>query len=107
MKTEEKSMFWEERGEDFEAQVLLVTNAIGTTLDNPDFIISAFDETEAALIIRVTVGHDTVPMSFDHSCELFQRFESLPAQLRFPVIKELPGPSRTFIGPQITEGFLE
>lgn len=84
-------MFWDEGGEDFEVQIFLVSNSAGTTLDDSDFVVDAFDETEADLVVHLAIGHDSTPMTFDPLGELFEGAQSLPTQLGFPMVEELSG----------------
>jgi hypothetical protein len=47
---------WQHAGEDFEPQVLLIAQPVGTTLDDADFVIQAFDEAERDFVLRFAVG---------------------------------------------------
>ena len=100
-------MFWEKGGKNFEAQIFLVTKAVGTTLDDTDFVVRALNKSEANFIVHFTVGNNALPVAFDHGGEFFQGAQSLPAELSFPVVKELSGPCRALIGPKVAEGFFE
>lgn len=46
-------------------------------------------------------------MPLDEFGELLERLQALPFQLRFPVVKELPGPRFALIVPQLTERLFE
>lgn len=46
-------------------------------------------------------------MTFDHGCELFEGFKSLPAQTALPVIEEASRPAFTSVVPELAEGLLE
>lgn len=50
---------------------------------------------------------NTVPVSLDHGGKLLQRFKPLPAQLRFPVLKELSRPGRVAVVPELPERLFE
>ncbi len=100
-------MIWNKGTEDFEAEVFLVTDAIGAALDEADLVVDALDEAKADLVIHFAVGDDAVPMPLNQGGELFQGLQALPSQLSFPVVEELSGPRWMLIGPEVAEGFFE
>src|SRR5215471_1745365 len=93
--------------EDFQPQIWLVAQAIGTALDHPDFVVKSFHEAERDLVLRATVGRDAVPVAVDHLGEFLVRFEPLPLEPRLPVLEETPRPAFAFIAPQLSKTLLE
>ena len=55
----------------------------------------------------MTVADDAIPVTFDHCSEFLKRFQAAPSELRFPVLKELPRPSRVIVRPELTERLFE
>src|SRR6516225_1830567 len=94
-------------GQDFEAQVVLVAQAIGAALDHPDFVVEPLDEAERDLVLRPAVGGNAVPMPIDHGGELLVRLEALPLEARTPILEEPPCPALALVIPQLTEALLE
>src|SRR3989338_1749303 len=107
MKFHKKSVFRDEGGQDFEVQVFLVSDSIGAALNDADFVVRAFNKTEADFIVHFTVGNNAIPVAFDHGGELFEGSQSLPAQLRLPVVEKLSCPSGVSILPKAAKGFFE
>ena len=93
--------------EDFEPKVFLVAQAVGTTLDDTDLVVQAFDEAERDFVLWLAVGGDAVPVSLDHVGEVLVGFQALPFQLRPPVLEELPRPSLAVVIPELGEGLLQ
>lgn len=107
MKFHRKSMFWDKRGEDFEAEVFFVSKAVGAALDDADFIVHSFDETKADFVIHAAIRSDAIPMAFDHVGELFKWAQSLPSQLSLPVVEKLSCPAGLLVGPEVGKRFFE
>src|SRR5882724_6793565 len=101
------SQCWQHAGEDLEAQVFLVAQAVGAPLDNADLVVESLDEAESDLVFGVAVGRDAVPMPLDHGSELFVRLESLPFERVAPIVEESSCPTLPLIAPQLTEGLFE
>jgi hypothetical protein len=64
------SQCWQHAGEDLEAQVFLVAQAVGAPLDNADLVFESSTKPRAILFSGVAVGRDAAPMPLDHSSEL-------------------------------------
>jgi len=101
------SQGWQHAGENLEAKVLLIAQAVGTPLDDADLVVESLDETESDLVIWVAVGRDTVPVPLDHVGELRVGLQALPFERVAPVVEEASCPSLAFIAPELTERFLE
>ena len=93
--------------EHLESQILLVAQAVGTALDDPNLVVQALDESERHLVLGFAVGGDSVPMSIDHLGEFLVGFEALPLQTRPPVLEEAPRPALALVVPELTEGLPE
>jgi hypothetical protein len=78
--------------EDFESQVFLISQPVGSALEDTDLIVEVLDEAESDFVFRLAVGGEPVPVSIDHLGELLVGFETLPLQLRAAVLEELPCP---------------
>src|ERR1019366_1298010 len=98
---------WQHAGEDLEAKVFLIAQTVGATLDDADLVVQAFDEAEGDFVLRLAVCGDAVPVSLDHVGEVFVGLESLPLQLRAPVVEELACPGLAVVIPQLGKGLLE
>lgn len=48
-------------GEHLQAQVVLVAETVGASLDDADLVVESFDEAEGYLVLGVAVGSDAVP----------------------------------------------
>lgn len=99
--------FREHAGKDFEAQVVFISQSVGAALDDTDLVVQAFDEPERDFVLGLTIRGDPIPVTVNHFSELLQGFESLPAQLTAPVIKELACPSGAVIVPELAEGLFQ
>src|SRR6516165_4687174 len=94
-------------GENLEAQIFFVAQAVGAALDHPDLVVEPFDEAERDLVLQLTVGGDPVPMTIDHLGELLVRLEPLPLEAGAPVLEEAPRPALALVAPQLAETLLE
>src|SRR5262244_1305986 len=94
-------------GEDLEAQILFVAQPVGAPLDDPDFIVQAFDEPQGDFVLRVTICRNPVPMALNQFREFLVRLQPLPLQGSAPVRKEAPCPAFLLVGPQLAERLLE
>src|SRR5579871_4714092 len=101
------SQFWQHTGEDFESEVLLITETVGAPLKYADLVVDALDETERHLVLLVAVGLDAIPVVFDHRGELLERRQPLPAEGVPPLLEETPRPPGRLVVPQLVERFLE
>src|ERR1019366_6750429 len=91
----------------FQAEIFLVAQAVGATLEDANLVVEAFDKAERDLVLRLAVGGDAVPMTVDHLGELLVGFEPLPFQAGAPVLEEAPRPSLALVVPELSEGFLQ
>src|SRR5882724_4532231 len=94
-------------GEDLEPQVFLVAQSVGAALDDPDFVVEAFDKPERDLVLGLAIGSDSVPMTVDHLSELLVGTQPLPFEGGAPVLEEAPCPALAPVAPELVEGFLE
>src|SRR5262249_46235978 len=97
----------EHGGEDFQLQILFVAQSVGAPLDDPDFIVQAFDEPQSHFVLWVTIGGNPLPVALNQLRKLFVGLQALPLQGRSPILKEAPGPAFGLVVPQLPEGLLE
>ena len=94
-------------GQDFQAQVFLVSQSVCTSLDDADLVVQPFNETKRNFVLGFAVGGDPIPMLIDHLSEFLVGFQALPLQARSPVLEEPPCPTFPLIAPQLPEGLLQ
>src|SRR5712692_7331981 len=94
-------------GEDLEAEVLFVAEAVRATLEDPDLVVQSLDEAERDLVLRVAVGRDAVPVPVDHGRKLLVGAQALPAQGDAPGLEEAARPRLAAVVPELPERFLE
>ena len=82
------SDFWQHARQDFEAEILLVSKSVGSSLDDADLVVESFDEPQRYLVPLLAVRRDPIPVLLDHPSKLLERLQSLPPQG--------PGPAHTF-----------
>src|SRR6516162_10363975 len=80
-------------GQDFEAKVVLVAQAVGAALDHADLVVEPLDEAERDLVLQPAVGRNAVPMTIDHLGEFLIRWEPLPLEACAPILEETPRPA--------------
>ena len=56
---------WQHAGENLEAEIFVVAQAVGSALEDADFIVEAFDKAERDLVFRFAIGGDAIPMAID------------------------------------------
>ena len=93
--------------EDLETQVLLVPQAIGSTLNHSNLVVQSFNEPERDFVLGFAVGGNPIPVPLNQLGELLVRFQALPFQRIAPVIKELSRPAFARVVPQLPKGFLQ
>src|SRR5712691_12906937 len=71
----------------FEPQIILVTQAVGATLDHADLVVQPLDEAERYLVFRPSVRGNTITMTIDHMREFLIRLETLTIQAREQVLE--------------------
>ena len=98
---------WQHAGQDFQAQVFLVSQSVCTSLDDADLVVQPFNETKRNFVLGFAVGGDPIPMLIDHLSEFLVGFQALPLQARSPVLEEPPCPTFPLIAPQLPEGLLQ
>ena len=79
---------WQHAGENFKTEIFFVAQSVGSSLEDADFIVEAFDETERDFVLRFAVGGDAVPVAIDHVGEALVGFEALPFEAGAPVVEE-------------------
>src|SRR5262245_40553365 len=94
-------------GEDLEAEVLLIAEPIGATLEDPDLVVQPLDEAERDLVARMAVGRDPGPVPVNHRGELLVGPQALPLEGGPPVLEEAAGPALPAVVPQLAERLLE
>src|SRR5215470_14414551 len=101
------SEFWQHAGQDLEAKILLVAQAVRASLDDADLVIQPLDESQGHLVFRLAVSSNAVPMIVDHLGKLLIALQSLPFEACPPVLKELPRPSFVVVIPKLSEGLFQ
>src|SRR5688500_310057 len=91
-------------GEHLEAEVFLVAQTVGTTLEDANLVVQSLDETERDFVLGAAVRGESAPVTLDHVGEAFVGRETLPLELRAPVVEELPCPGLARVIPQLAEG---
>ncbi len=74
----------EHAGEDFQLQILFVAQSVGTSLDDPDFIVQALDEPQGHFVLRVTIHGTPLPGALNQFRKLLVGLQALPLQGRSP-----------------------
>src|SRR3990172_7493355 len=97
----------QERGDDLELEVLLVSVAVSAPLEDADLVVQPLDQAEAHLVLRPAVGGDSVPVSVDHLRELPVGREPLPLEALLPAVEEGARPALGLVAPELAEGLLE
>ena len=72
-----------------------------------DLVVDAFDQSKTDLVIRMTVGGNTIPMGFDQLGKLPVRFQALPFQAVFPALEKGVGAAFGTVVPELSKIFLE
>src|SRR5882762_10516427 len=91
-------------GEDLQAQVLLIAQAVGSALKDADLVVEAFDEAECDLVLWFAVGGDASPVTANHRGEFLVRLEALPLERVAPVLEEAACPALGLVVPELVEG---
>ena len=73
------SQFRPRAGEDFQPEVLLIPETVGSPLDGPDLFVDALYEAQGHLVRLVVVGLDAVPMDGHYQGETLERLQPLPS----------------------------
>ena len=94
-------------GENLEAKIFVVAQAVGPSLEDADFVVEAFDEAKRDFVFRFAVGGDAVPVAIDHVGEALVGPEALPFEAGSPVVEEAPRPTLAPVVPELAEGLLE
>src|SRR3990172_502733 len=97
----------QERGDDLELEVVLVTVAVGTALEDADLVVEPLHQAETDLVLGAAVGSDAVPVAVDHRRELLVGLEPLPLEALSPALEEGAGPALGLVAPELAEGLLE
>ena len=90
-----------------EAQIFLVVQSIGSTLEDADLVVEALDEAERDLVLWLAVGGDAVPVALDHVGKALFGLEALPLEAGAPVVEEAPCPAFAPVVPELAEGFFQ
>jgi hypothetical protein len=102
-----RSKLRQHAGQYLQSKVFFVAKSVGATLKHTDFVVQSFDEAERDFVLGLAVGSDAVLVSLDHVSEIQLGFQTLPFELRSPILEELPGPRLAAVIPQLAEGFLQ
>ena len=94
-------------GQNFQTQILLVAQTIGSSLNDPDLVVESLDKAQRHFVLRPAKGGDALPVRFDHAGELLVGFESLPFEGAFPVLEESASPTFPLVTPELSERLLE
>src|SRR6266568_4725115 len=87
------SQFWQHTGEDFQAEVLLIPEAVCPPLNGTDLVVDAFHEAEGHFVLGAAIGLDPLPVGCDHAGEALERLQTLPAQGVPPLVEKAPCPA--------------
>ena len=98
---------WQHASQYLEPQILLIAQAVRTTLDDADLVVQSLDEAERDLVLGFAVGGDSIPMAINHIGELLVGRQALPLEARAPVLEETPRPAFALVVPELAEGLLE
>jgi len=90
-----------------QAQIFLIAQPVGTSLNHPDLVVQPLDVAQRDFILRQAVSGNAVPVSFYHVRELLIRLEPLPFQTGTPVLEEAPRPAFALVVPQLAEGLFQ
>jgi hypothetical protein len=82
-------------------QVVLVAEAITSSLNDTGFFVEAFNDAEGDFVLRPTVHRDTVPMAIDELPEVLERLQALPTQRGPPLLVALSRPRLTLMRPRL------
>jgi hypothetical protein len=102
-----RSKIRQHAGQNLQAKVFFVAQSISATLDDAYLVVQSLDEAERDFVFWYAVSGDPIPVPLDHCREGFVGFESLPLQLRAPIVEELACPGFATVIPELAEGFLE
>jgi hypothetical protein len=58
--------FWQTTGQYFQSQVLLISDAIGASLQNTYFIVQSLDKTKRNLVFQLAISGYAAPVFFNH-----------------------------------------
>src|SRR5215471_3151704 len=94
-------------GEDLQAEVFLVAEAVRAALEDADLVVQALDEPEGDLVVWAAVRRDPVPVPVNHRGELLVGSQALPFEGGSPVLEEAAGPTLPSVVPELAERFLE
>ena len=72
----------EHAGQDLEAEIIRITQPVSATLEDADFVVEAFDETERDLVFRFAVGGDPIPVSVDANLIGFEPLQDSRASVQ-------------------------
>ena len=98
---------WKHARQNLQAQVFLVSQSVGTPLQNPNLVVQSFHKAQRHFILRLAIGSDAVPVANDHQGEVLVGSQTLPLQGCSPVLHESSGPAFLLIVPQLAERFLQ
>jgi hypothetical protein len=101
------SYLWRRAGQNLEAEVFLVAEAVRSPLDRADLVVQSLDEAQGDFVVRVAVRCDAGPVPVDHLCELLVRLQTLPLERGDPVVEEATRPAGHLVAPELLERLLE
>jgi hypothetical protein len=87
--------------------VSLIAKFILSTLDDADFVVQPFEETERNVVFGLAIARDSIPVAFDHIGELIVRLKSPLLQARSPVLEKLARSDRAVVIAQLAEALLD
>jgi len=93
--------------EDLQAQVLLIPQAVGSSLKDTDLVVEAFNKAERDLVLWLAVSSDPRPVLVNHLGKLLVRLEPLPLERVAPLLEEAACPALGLVIPELTERLLE
>ena len=76
-------------------------------MQNPDFVVDAFDQSKTDFVLWMTIGGNAIPMGFNQLGKLPIRLQSLPFQAVFPTLEKGTCATLGAVVSELSEGFLE
>lgn len=106
MKNRHFSDSGQHESEDLQAQILLISQSVRASLDDPN-LVESLNEAERHLVFWLAIGRNPVPMTLDRRGKLLVGLQTLPLQAGFPALEEATCPAFALVVPQLPERLLE
>ena len=76
-------------------------------MENPDFVVHPFDQSQTDFVLGMTVGGNAIPMGGNQLGKLPIWLQSLPVQAVLPALEKGTCSAFGVVVPQLSEAFLE